>query len=477
MDIKKKIMICGVVMVLTVVLVETISSSGIYLEAGDVATGIGSTSPLMWLYIVPLFLIWAFYIGLKVDKGQKNREIQRASYEKGFKEPVTLHPVIDHNRCIGCGSCVNACPEQDEHAVLGIIDGKCHLIGPSNCIGHGSCAEACPMDGISLVFGTKERGVDIPVVSKDFETNVPGLFIAGELGGMGLIRNAIEQGRQAMDSISNLDGLGKSDLLDVVIIGAGPAGFSASLAAMQKNLSFVTIEQETLGGTVSHYPRGKIVMTQPAYMPFAGKVKFKETTKEELLRFWCDIEKKSGLKINYNERVEAIKRKKDHFEVNTTKTIYKSKAVLLAIGIRGTPRKLGLPGEELPKVVYRVIEPEQYQGQHVLVVGGGDSALEAACCLSEVPDTKVTLSYRSEAFSRAKEKNRTKVEACQSSGSLKVLMKSNVKKIVESKVHIEHDGKLMELDNTSVIICAGGLLPTSFLNKIGITMETKYGTA
>ncbi len=477
MDIKKKIPICGVIMILTVVLVETISSTGTSMEAGDVATSIGSISPLLWIYIAPLFLIWAFYIGLQEDKERENREIKRKSYKDGFNEPVTLHPVIDHSRCIGCGSCVNACPEQDEHTVLGIIDGKCHLIGPSNCIGHGSCAEACPMDGISLVFGTKERGVEIPVVSPGFETNVPGLFIAGELGGMGLIRNAIEQGRQAMDSISNIGGLGMSDLLDVVIIGAGPAGFSASLTAMQKKLSFVTVEQETLGGTVSHYPRGKIVMTRPVYMPFVGKVKFKETTKEELLRFWRDTEKKSGLRINYNERVETIKRKKDHFEVRTTKTIYQSKTVLLAIGIRGTPRKLGLLGEELPKVVYRVVEPEQYQGHHLLVVGGGDSALEAACCLSEVPDTNVTLSYRGEAFSRAKEKNRKKVEACQSSGSLKVLMKSDVKKIVESKVLVEQNGKLMELDNTSVIICAGGLLPTSFLNKIGITMETKYGTA
>ena len=198
--------------------------------------------------------------------------------------------------CIGCNSCSEVCPEGD---VIGIIEEKAALINPTDCIGHGACAEACPVDAITLVFGTEKRGVDIPYVNENFETNVPGIFIAGELGGMGLIRNAIEQGRQAMESICQKPGLGQGNDLDVVIIGAGPAGFSATLGAHANNLRYVTLEQESLGGTVSHFPRGKLVMTQPAELPIVGKVQFTEISKEQLLGFWHKVATKTAIKINF----------------------------------------------------------------------------------------------------------------------------------------------------------------------------------
>ncbi len=393
-------------------------------------------------------------------------------------EPPTLHPDIDITKCIGCGSCVAACPEQSSHAVLGMIKGKARLVGPSNCIGHGACKNACPVDAIDLVFGTERRGVDIPHVKPDFETNVPGIFIAGELGGMGLIRNAVDQGRQAMESILNLDGMGDPSQHDVVIVGAGPAGFSASLGAMKAKLRFVTIEQDSLGGTVSHFPRGKLVMTQPAELPIVGKMKFTETTKEQLLAFWQDVEAKTRLVINYEERVTNIEPKTagQGFTVTTTKMSYETRAVLLTIGRRGTPRQLGVPGEELSKVVYRLIDPEQYRGQRVLVVGGGDSALEAAHSIAEEPNTAVTLSYRSAAFTRAKAKNREKVEALAGAGRISVVLNSNVKEIREDSVLIEQDGRPMPLRNDAVIVSAGGILPTGFLKEIGVSVETKYGT-
>jgi thioredoxin reductase (NADPH) len=327
------------------------------------------------------------------------------------------------------------------------------------------------------VFGTEKRGVDIPDVGPDFQTNVPGIFIAGELGGMGLIRNAIEQGRQAIDSVRKLGRRRSSNAYDVIIIGAGPAGFSASLAAIEHKLRFLTIEQDSFGGTVAHFPRGKLVMTAPATLPLVGKLKFKEVKKEKLLSFWQDVARKTGLKINYGEQVEAIEQFGSEFEIRTTRASYRTSAVLLAIGRRGTPRKLEVDGEDQAKVVYRMVDPEQYRQQHVLVVGGGDSALEAAASIAEQPGTAVTLSHRSDSFSRARPKNRERVNAAEESGQLSVLLQSSVTRIGHHDVEIEQQGRQIKIRNDAVIVCAGGILPTAFLKGIGIDVETKYGTA
>lgn len=449
-------------------------SDFIFIEVADVMNMFESFG--MWIYFTPLLAIWGIIIALRFKKQKDAFTARDEAVRTGMTDPASLHPVINPNRCLGCGSCVNACPEQAHHQVLGIIADKSQLINPANCIGHGACKTACPADAITLVFGTERRGVDIPMVSPTFETNVPGIFIAGELGGMGLIRNAIEQGRQAIESIRKKEGIGRGPHLDVVIVGAGPAGFSASLGAMQHNLRCVTVEQDSLGGTVLQYPRGKLVMTAPVELPKFGKVYFKEIIKEELLEFWQGVEKKTRVKLNYEERVEEITRNGHGFEVKTTRDTYHTRTVLLAIGRRGTPRKLGVPGEALPKVVYRFIDPEQYRGQHVLVVGGGDSALEAVTSLVEEPGTFATISYRGEAFTRAKEKNRQKVKKAEEAGRLKVLMKSNVKKIIDRLVQIDYEGKLINIKNNAVIINAGGILPTNFLKKTGITVDTKYGT-
>ncbi len=432
----------------------------------------------MIVYLLLVLLIFLFYFISKKRVTKKNMYVKKEELDAGLTEPPSLHPIFDRSKCVGCGSCVLACHEKD---VLGVINRKAELIAPTRCIGHRACRDACPVGAITLVFGTEKRGMDIPVVKPDFETNVPGIFIAGELGGMGLIRNAVEQGKQALESIAKkISNDRKNDeILDVLIIGAGPAGFSASLAAMEQRLNSVTIEQETLGGTVAHYPRNKIVMTQPAVLPIFGKTKFHETTKEELIEFWEDVERDTGVKINYNECVLKIKREDEYFKVtseNGTLRSYKTQTVLLAKGRRGTPRKLDVPGEENPKVVYRLTDPEQYKSQHVIVVGGGDSALEAACSISEMPGATVTISYRSEAFGRAKKKNRDIVQKAQEEGKLNVLMKSNVKEIRDNDILVDHNGQEITLKNDAVIICAGGILPTGFLREIGIEVETKRGT-
>jgi len=427
------------------------------------------------LYALPLIIILFWYGRRRQVRHDQSLGVLEENRRAGLTEPASLHPVIDPALCMGCGSCASACPEGN---VLGLVDGKAMLINATHCIGHGACKEACPFDAISLVFGTEKRGVDIPVVNPNFETNMPGIFIAGELGGMGLIRNAVEQGRQAIGCIAAHEGVGKNtDWLDVLIVGAGPAGFSASLGAMEHKLRAVTVEQEALGGTVSHFPRGKLVMTAPAKLPLVGKMSFTETTKETLMAFWEKVEQQTGVKINYQERLDEISPEADGYRVKTSKSEYRTRTVLLAIGRRGTPRKLGVDGESLPKVVYRLIDAEQYQGQNVLVVGGGDSALEAAASIAEQPGTTVALSYRSAAFSRAKEKNRKRIEEAEAAGRMQVIFNSNVVSITETHVTIDQEGKTLELPNDAIIVSAGGILPTPFLKKTGIEVDTHHGAA
>lgn len=429
------------------------------------------------LYGAPMALILMLYVRRRNVRQRAHLAARDHAIEAGLTEPASLHPVIDPNKCIGCGACIAACPEMPGHQVIGLIHDKAELIRPTDCIGHGACLANCPAEAITLVFGTERRGIDIPNVAPNFETNVPGIFIAGELGGMGLIRNAVEQGSQAISSIHASKKRTRDDILDVLIVGAGPAGFAASLGALEKGLRFVTVEQESLGGTVAHYPRGKLVMTAPARLPLAGAFRFRETTKEQLLEFWQGVARDTGVQINYGERVESIDRQDGYFVVHTGESSYRAQAVLLAIGRRGTPRQLGVPGEELPKVTYRLIDPEQYRGRHVLVVGGGDSALEAACTIAEQPDTVVTLSYRSEAFSRAKPANRNRVEQSEATGRLRVLLQSTVEQIGEDRVRLRHGERAIELDNDSVIVNAGGILPTAFLRHLGIEVTTKFGTS
>jgi ferredoxin len=333
-----------------------------------------SLDPLLLIYALPLLAVWIVYLARRRRVELRSIAKRTAAAEAGLTEPPSLHPQIDAARCIGCGACVRACPEGE---ILGLINGKAELIEPSDCIGHGACRAACPSDAIRLVFGTERRGLDIPHVGADFQTNVPGVFIAGELGGMGLIRNAIEQGRQAIEAVRTRGGSRQANVYDVVIIGGGPAGFAASLASMEHRLRFITIEQETFGGTVAHYPRGKLVMTAPVRLPLIGTVKFREVSKEKLLAFWHDAARRTGLRINYGERADSVTPRGDDLEVKTTRGRYVARAVLLAIGRRGTPRRLDVPGEDLPKVVYRLIDPAQYRGKHVLIVGRSPAAPRA----------------------------------------------------------------------------------------------------
>ncbi len=421
-----------------------------------------------------VFLTIFLYVrSLRRNSRKVEAKIQKAK-EEGLHEPVSLHPEIDLNTCIQSGACIEACPEKE---IIGIRNGKATLINASRCIGHGACFHACPVEAITLVIGTEKRGVDLPHVKQDFETNVPGIFIAGELGGMGLIKNSVEQGKQAVGNIARTISKAKTDSEDLVIIGAGPAGISATLEAKRLGLKTVTVEQDTLGGTVFSFPRSKIVMTAPMDLPLYGKVQLTETKKSELLGIWVKALEANQIKIRENTKVESITREGELFAVHvSTGETLRTKSVLLAIGRRGTPRKLNIPGEQLEKVAYRLLEPEQIECKNILVVGGGDSAIEAALALSE--QNKVLLSYRSEAFQRIKPKNSEKIKAAMAHDKVDVQFSSNVLNISEESISLSlPGGETREVPNDLVYIFAGGELPTEFLKKAGVEITTRFGHA
>jgi len=339
------------------------------------------------------------------------------------------------------------------------------------------CERACPVEAIQLVFGTAKRGVDIPRIKENFETNVPGLHIVGELGGMGLIKNAFEQGRQCVEGLlKNPGGSRHEDIMDVLIVGCGPAGLSASLNCLHHKLSFKTLEKEDIGGTVRYYPRKKVVMTSPVDVPGYGKLKYREILKEELMEIWQDIVTKTGLRIQTRESVSSVKPAGDGcLEVTSNVATYRARRVILAIGRRGVPRKLNVPGEELPKVIYSLLEPDAYQHDRVLVVGGGDSAVEAALALADQPGTEVKISYRKEAFSRIKPKNLDLINEAIARGKVEVLWSTNLVEIKPDSVIYTNGGGTRTLRNDVVAVFTGGELPTKFLQECGVRIDTKFG--
>ncbi len=424
--------------------------------------------------VVLLFFLTLFFYLRKQKKDSRIVEEKiKVAKELGIHEPVTLHPVVDVNSCIQSGACITACPEKD---ILGIRNGKAVTINASRCVGHSACFDACPVGAISLHIGTETRGVDLPHVTPSFESNVEGVFIAGEMGGMGLIKNAVEQGKQAVENLSKTINKNINAEYDLIIVGSGPAGIAATLQAKKNNLKFLTLEQDSLGGTVFSFPRAKIVMTSPMDLPLFGKMKLVETTKMELLEIWEKVLKVNEIKINLNEKVDEINKDGDIFHVTSSKGKYSAKKILLAIGRRGTPRKLGVPGEGKEKVAYRLIEPELIHDRNILVVGGGDSAVESAVILA-TEGNSVVLSYRKENFSRIKPKNLENITKASESGSVKLLLNSNIVEIKDGSVDINVNGTMETLDNDLVYIFAGGELPTQFLNKVGIKITKKYGEA
>jgi len=426
-----------------------------------------SLAALLCIIVVSIYILKKRRESRIVD-----RKIIRAK-EEGMNEPVSLHPYVDINACIQTGACVAACPEKD---ILGIRNGKATIINASQCIGHGACFHACPTEAITLRIGTEKRGVELPHVNQNFETNVPGIYIAGELGGMGLIKNAVEQGRQAVDNLARALTKDHHTSYDLIIVGAGPAGISGALTAKKHGLRFLLLEQDTLGGTVFTFPRKKIVMTHPMDLPLYGKIRLFETSKSELLDLWHKVLDANAVKIRENTKVESIVPEGNIFRVTAISgESFSTASVLLAIGRRGTPRKLDIPGEDKEKVAYRLLEPEDISGMDVVVVGGGDSAIESALLLAD--QNRVLLSYRGEAFNRIKPRNNEALKKAIANGIIDIRLKSNLVAIEDENIFLSLDGESepVKIKNDLVYIFAGGELPTQFLEKAGIIITRKFG--
>ena len=412
---------------------------------------------------------------LVLQAWQRSRRAQRTIEEiarkGGEKIPLTLHPYIDPDICIGSLACLKSCPEGD---ILGIVDGAARLIHGDHCIGHGRCAAECPVGAIRLVFGTAERGIDLPMVDQFFESSRAGVHVVGELGGMGLIKNAITQGIQVGNRLAQVTARG-DDVVDVAIVGAGPAGLATALTLKAAGRTFRVLEQGSLGGTIAQYPRQKVVMTEAVQLPIFGKFGRKLISKEELLEMWIRALQKAKIGVNEGVKVEGIEGQDGAFTVLTTKGKLRAKKVVLATGRRGSPRKLGVPGEELAKVTYNLIDAEQYEGCNVLVVGGGDSALEAAIQLANSTDAQVTISYRSESFGRARDANKKKIADLIEKKRVQALMSSVVDKITEDEVVLTAAEAPVVLANDYVIASIGGELPLEFLSKAGISLKKHFG--
>ncbi len=407
---------------------------------------------------------------------RRERRRMKRLQAAGMHLPASLHPVIDVDRCISSAACVAACPEGD---VLGLVEGAGRLVHGAACVGHGQCAAECPVQAIHLVFGTAERGVDIPVLTATFETNRPGVYIAGELGGMGLVRNAIRQGvAAAKDAITKLSRTPHdAGFLDVVVVGSGPAGLGAGLACVEAGITYAVLEQNSVGGTVAHYPRHKVVLTEPVEVPLFGTIHRAEMSKEELLSLWSEVISETGLQIRVGTKLEQIEGQDGAFTLKTSAGDLKARKVVLAIGRRGTPRHMECEGEEAPHVVYALTDPEQYDNAHVAVVGGGDSAIEAAVALAQAKPATVTLVYRGESFFRAKEKNRLALAEQEKLGRIRILLKAQVQRIEPGRLWVQRERQPIDVPADYVLALLGGEPPTALLERLQIRIDRWFGSA
>lgn len=445
----------------------------------------------------------------------RHTEVARA----GGAEAQLQYPEIDLSRCLGCGTCIAVCPEDN---VLDLVHGQAKVVNGARCQGISACERECPVGAITITLANAKERDDVPSLTPSLEAvGTPGLFLAGEVTAHALIKTAVEHGaavgrevarrvhqgapsaplpsalpaRRAAVTAGAVPGesaapgsagttvvSGAPDgsverPLDLCIVGAGPAGLACSLESRRQGIHHVVLDQEVeLGGTVAKYPRRKLVMTEPVDLPIYGRFKRTSYTKEDLIGLWRTVAHDQQLPIRGGVVFEGVEQGADGtFLVRTGQGRIHARHVCLAIGRRGVPRKLGVPGEDLPKVAYGLMDAHSYRGRRVLVVGGGDSAVEAALGLAEQPGNEVVLSYRKDTFFRLRSRNEERLAEAEQRGALRVMRNSRVLAIdaetVTLSTHVAGETRQETLANQDVFVMAGGVAPTELLRGSSVNFD------
>jgi len=408
--------------------------------------------------------------GIQTTLGERQRAI-----DVGAHKAELQYPVIDLSRCLGCGTCVRACPED---GVLALVHGQAAVVRGAHCVGTAACARECPTGAITVTLADLAERRDVPVLKEHLEAiGRPGLFLAGEVTAHALVKTAVDHGVLVAAEVaqrSRTSAVAAPDELDLVIVGAGPAGLAAALEAKRQGLRFEVIDQETeAGGTVARYPRRKLVLTQPIELPLHGRLAKRSYAKEELIELWRRLVQQHQLPVRLRTTFEGLTARPDGgFEVRAGGAVTRARHVCIAVGRRGVPKRLGVPGEERPNVAYSLLDADSYVDRDVLVVGGGDSAIEAALGLAANGSNRVVLSYRREALVRVKPKNQTRFDAACEQGSIRAAFGTHVERIADGAVELRHsDGAIERIANDDVLVMAGGTPPLGLLEASGVSFD------
>jgi thioredoxin reductase/ferredoxin len=440
---------------------------------------------MSWMLLVTLLVVLALALAAswhrRVDLQRQRRALEErheAAARRDAAAPVQV-PAIDLDRCLGCGTCVTACPED---GVLQLVHGQAAVVNAAACVGHARCVAECPVGAVTLTQGDVAARDDVPALDGSLQAvGVDGLYLVGEITARSLIRNAVAQGAQVAATIAErlADGSAAAPgVHDVVIVGAGPGGLACALASRQHGLDFVLLDQEpVVGGTVAKYPRRKLVLTEPIELPLHGRLPRREYHKEELVELWGRLARQHALPFRGAVRFDRAERLADGtFAVHTDQGVLRARCVVLAVGRRGVPRRLDVPGEELPHVAYSLLDAAAYRGRRVVVVGGGDSAVETALALAEQPDNTVTLVYRQERFVRIRRRNRERLEASLAAGRIESLLGTEVTAIGDQHVELSpraagDGGVALQLRADDVFVMIGGTTPFAALAASGVSFD------